>query len=192
MVHLPLRVSSLLVIFAVLAVLTACSTTQKTPGGGMVSVVAQNVVKVAGYRAVRDLDLKIVSGRKTFLEITGFNDGANRGFIESLMRNQVELVGGTLVDKQRADVTVEVIVNVAGIDHGTSSYFVGGAERSEGAFDVSILVRNALEGSRLSSQTIRGYAKYQEGSFLGIKGSGAYFVKEKGEWVVVKDPALYK
>jgi hypothetical protein len=158
----------------------------------MVSVVAQNVVKVAGYRAVRDLDLKAISGRKTFLEITGFNDGANRGFIESLMKSQVELASGTLVDKQRADVTVEVIVNVAGIDHGTSSYFVGGAERSEGAFDVSVVTRNALDGTRLSSQTIRGYAKYQEGSFLGIKGSGAYFVKEKGEWVVVKDPALYK
>jgi len=192
MVLFSFRTSSVLAIFAVSASLIACSTTQKTPGGGMVSVVAQNVVKVAGYRAVRDLDLKVVAGRKIFLEITGFNDGANRGFIESVMKNQVELANGTLVDKQRADVNVEIIVNVAGIDHGTSSYFVGGAERSEGAFDVSVVARNALDGAKLSSQTIRGYAKYQEGSFLGIKGSGAYFVKEKGEWVLVKDPALYK
>lgn len=176
----------------VLTALSACSSTQKTGGQGMVSVIAQNVVRVAGAKAVRDLTLAELKGQKTHVQISGFVDEFNKGFINNLISAQVEDAGGRLVDRSNADFLVEVGVNAAGNDNGRSDYFVGSAERTEGSVDLTVVLRKAATGERMSSQTIRGYAKYQQGSFLRISGSGAYFFKQGDEWVFVEDPARFK
>jgi hypothetical protein len=176
----------------VLTALSACSSTQKTGGQGMVSVIAQNVVRVAGAKAVRDLTLSELKGQKTHVQISGFVDEFNKGFINNLISAQVEDAGGRLVDRSNADFVVEVGVNAAGNDNGRSDYFVGSAERTEGSVDLTVVLRKAATGERMSSQTIRGYAKYQQGSFLRITGSGAYFFKQGDEWVFVEDPARFK
>jgi hypothetical protein len=174
------------------ASITACSSTQKTGGQGMVSVIAQNVVRIAGLNAVRDLNLAEIKGQKTHLQITGFVDEFNKGFINNLVVSQIENAGGRLVDRSNADFLVDVGVNAAGNDNGSSNYLVGGAERTEGSVDLTIVIRKAPSGERISSQTIRGYAKYQQGSFLRISGSGAYFYKRGEDWVIIEDPARFK
>ena len=176
----------------VLTALSACSSTQKTGGQGMVSVIAQNVVRVAGAKAVRDLTLSELKGQKTHVQISGFVDEFNKGFINNLISAQVEDAGGRLVDRSNADFVVEVGVNAAGNDNGRSDYFVGSAERTEGSVDLTVVLRKAATGERMSSQTIRGYANYQQGSFLRITGSGAYFFNQGDEWVFVEDPARFK
>lgn len=176
----------------VISALSACSSTQKTGGQGMVSVIAQNVVRVAGAKAVRDLSLSELKGQKTHVQISGFVDEFNKGFINNLISGQVEDAGGRLVEKSNADILVEVGVNAAGNDNGRSDYFVGSAERTEGSVDLTVVLRKAATGERVSSQTIRGYAKYQQGSFLRISGSGAYFFKQGDDWVFVEDPARFK
>jgi hypothetical protein len=158
----------------------------------MVSVIAQNVVRIAGAKAVRDLDINEVKGKKNFVAVSGFVDSFNEGYVRNLIREQVESDGGYLVERSYAELIVEVAVNATGNDRGISDYFIGGAERTEGSVDLKITIRNASTGERLSSQVIRGQAKYQQGNFLGITGSGAYFVFENNEWVLVKDPARYK
>lgn len=158
----------------------------------MVSVIAQNVVRIAGLKAVRDLNLTEVKGQKVHLQTSGFVDEFNKGFINNLFVFQIENVGGRLVDRNNADFLVDVAVNAAGNDNGSSNYLVGGAERTEGSVDLTVVVRKAATGERLSSQTIRGYAKYQQGSFLRISGSGAYFFKQGEEWVIIEDPARFK
>lgn len=82
-------------------------------------------------------------------------------------------------------------VNAAGNDLGGSSYIIGGSQRSEGSVNLTITVRNSETGARVSRQQIEGYAKYQQGSFLGITGSGAYFVIKGDDWEIVRDPAYY-
>ena len=178
---------------AILTIISACANSvQKTGGQGLVSVIAQNVVRIAGAKAVRDLDLNEIKGQKTNLQIIGFVNDSNKGFVTNLIGNQVEASGGKLVDASNADYFVEVAVNVAGNDNGSSDYFVGGAERTEGSVDLTVVVRSAKSGDRISSQTIRGYAKYQQGTFLKIQGNGAYFYKQGEEWVMIPDPAKFK
>jgi hypothetical protein len=172
--------------------LTGCSSTQKTPGQGMVSVTAQNTVRIAGAKAIRDLKLPEVSGKKVFIELTGFLDTFTQGYVQSLISNQVELAGARLTDRNQSDLIVTVNVNAAGNDRGESEYIIGSAERTEGSVDLTIIVRDSNTGSRLSSQTIRGYAKYQQGSLFKIKGSGAYFVRDGDRWILVEDPVSFK
>jgi hypothetical protein len=176
---------------ASLLVVGGCSSTQKTGGQGMVSVVAQNVVRIAGAKAMRDLQLTELKGKKANVQTTGFVDEFNKGFIQNIMHSHIEASGATLVDRSNAEFVVDVAVNAAGNDNGRSGYVVGSAERTEGSVDLTITVRNAATGARLSSQNIRGYAKYQQGSFLGISGAGAYFVKMGDNWVLVEDPARF-
>jgi len=190
---ITIRLFSKLAISAVsICLLVACSSTQKTGGQGMVSVIAQNVVRIAGAKAVRDLNLSELKGRKTNLVITGFVNDFNRGFISNLINSQIEIVGGKLVDANNSEYIVEVGVNAAGNDNGSSDYLLGGAERTEGSVDLTVVIRKTNSGERLSSQTIRGYAKYQQGSFLKISGAGAYFYKQGEEWVIIEDPARFK
>ncbi len=172
--------------------LSACSTTEKSSGIGMISVVAQNVVRIAGSKAVRDLNLGEVKGQKVYVDVTGFADDFNRGYISNLLKNEVEKFQGKLVNSQYADYVVDVAVNAAGNDKGGSNYIIGGAQRTEGSVDLTVTVRSLITGDKISSQIIRGEAKYQQGSIMGITGSGAYFVKNRGGWEVVDDPARYK
>ena len=171
--------------------LVACSSTQKTEGQGMVSVVAQHVVRIAGAEAMEDLNLSPVRDRRIYVDVTGFADAFSAGYIENLVRNNAELNGGKLVTEANADLIVEVAVNAAGNDVGISSYVVGGSSRSEGTVDLTITVRDSSSGARLSRQQVVGYAKYQQGTFFGISGSGAYFVLKGEDWEIVDDPSYY-
>lgn len=171
--------------------LVACSSTQKTEGQGMVSVVAQNVVRIAGTEAMEDLDLSAVQDRRIYVDVTGFADAFSAGYIENLVRNKAEVSGGKLVTEANADLILEVAVNAAGNDVGASSYVVGGSSRSEGTVDLTVTVRDSSSGDRLSRQQVVGYAKYQQGTFLGISGSGAYFVLKGDDWQIVDDPSYY-
>lgn len=184
--------SKFLAVSLMCVALAACSSTQKTGGQGMVSVVAQNVVRIAGNEAIRDLDITEVKDRKTYVSVTGFGDDFSSGYIQNLIRTEVENAGGKLAGEQFADTMVEVAVNAAGNDLGESRYIVGGSTRSEGTVDLTITVRDLQSGDRLSTQKILGQAKYQQGSFLGISGAGAYFVLKGDDWQIVEDPAYYE
>jgi hypothetical protein len=173
-------------------VVSGCSSTQKTEGQGMVSVVAQNVVRIAGSEAVKDLDLSETKERPTHIEVMGFADEFSEGYVLNLIRNAVEDQGGKLVAEQYAKLMVEVAVNAAGNDVGTSGYILGSSARSEGTVDLTITVRDLETGNRYSRQKIVGHAKYQQGSFLGISGSGAYFVLRGDDWEIVDDPTYYE
>jgi len=174
-----------------LITLAGCSSTQKTQGQGMVSVVAQNAVRIAGSEAVSKLDISEVYGRTAHVVVTGFADEFNRGYVLNLLRDAVEDAGGQLEAEGKAELTVQVAVNAAGNDLGGSNYIIGGSSRSEGSVNLTITVRNAETGARVSRQQIEGYAKYEQGTFFGITGSGAYFVLKGDDWVIVRDPAYY-
>ena len=178
------------ILFGALA-LGGCSSTQKTQGQGMVSVVAQNAVRIAGSEAVSKLDISEVYGKDSYVVVTGFADEFNRGYVLNLIRDAVEDAGGQLASESNAELTVQVAVNAAGNDLGASSYIIGGSQRSEGSVNLTITVRDSETGARVSRQQIEGYAKYQQGSFLGITGSGAYFVLKGENWEIVRDPAYY-
>ena len=180
------------IVLTATCLLSACSTTEKSGGQGMVSVVAQNVVRIAGQQAIRSLSLTELDGIKCTVVVSGFADDFNRGYVENLIKNEVEENGGKLVNQQYAEYVVDVGVNAAGNDKGASSYIVGGAQRTEGSVDLTVTVRSLVSGDKMSSQTIRGEAKYQQGSILGITGSGAYFVKSYDSWIVVDDPATFR
>lgn len=177
--------------FVVILFVSGCSSTQKTAGEGMVSVVAQNVVRIAGSQATKNLDVKEVNGQPVFVEVTGFADDFSKGYVLNLIRDKVEDEGGRLVSQSYAELIVEVAVNAAGNDLGASGYIVGGSSRSEGTVDLTVTVRNPKSGERLARQQIVGYAKYQQGTFLGITGSGAYFVLADDNWEIVADPTYY-
>ena len=157
----------------------------------MVSVVAQNVVRIAGREAMADLDLSRANERRAYVDVTGFADAFSAGYIENLVRNRAEVDGGRLVTEANADIVIEVAVNAAGNDVGISSYVVGGSSRSEGTVDLTITLRDSRTGERISRQQVVGYAKYQQGTFLGISGSGAYFVLKNDSWEIVDDPSYY-
>lgn len=183
---------NILILLAIVFIaLSGCSSTQKTQGQGMVSVVAQNAVRIAGSEAVSKLDISEVYGKKTHVVVTGFADEFNRGYVLNLIRDAVEDAGGQLEAEEKAELTVQVAVNAAGNDLGASSYIIGGSSRSEGSVNLTITVRNSKTGARVSRQQIEGYAKYEQGTFFGISGSGAYFVLKGDDWVIVRDPAYY-
>jgi hypothetical protein len=185
------KIKYILALLAVVFFISSCSSTQKTAGEGMVSVVAQNVVRIAGTHAIKNLDIGEVDGQPVFVEVTGFADSFSSGYVLNLLRGEVENQGGRLVAERYAELIVEVAVNAAGNDLGASGYIIGGSTRSEGTVDLTVSVRNGESGERLSRQQIVGYAKYQQGSFLGITGSGAYFVMDNGNWEIVRDPTYY-
>ena len=109
----------------------------------------------------------------------------------NLVRDAVEALGGRLVKAEDAEIVVQAAINAAGNDMGASTYIIGSSARSEGSINLTITIRDSSTGSRISRQQIEGYAKYQQGSFLGITGSGAYFVLKDDKWEIVEDPAYY-
>ena len=179
-------------IFLASIMFSGCSTRQKTMGLGMVSVVAQNVVKIAGVKAMKDADLSPVKGKKTYVMTTGFADDFNRGFIENLVRSKAEDAGALLVKKSSADLILEVAVNSAGNDLASTRIpLITKATRTEGTVDLSLTLRDNNTGQRISKQSIIGHAKYEQGEFIGIQGSGQYYVKENGKYVKVDNPSTY-
>ncbi len=177
-----------------LQVIFGCSTTQKTPGGGLVSVVTQNVVRIAGVKAIKEADLSSLKGSATYIKLTGFVDEQNRGFIEHLVRSRTEDAGARLVSEDNAQFTLEIVVNNAGNDQGRSNIpIISSSERTEGAVDLDLIIRNTANGTKISTQNIRGEAKYEQTTVIGIQGRGEYYVKDKSsKYVKVPDPASYR
>lgn len=174
--------------------LIGCSSTQKTGGSGLVSVVAQNVVRIAGVKAIKNADLSPLNGNATYVKLTGFIDTQNRGFIDHLARSRAEEAGGRLVAENKAQFILEIIVNSAGNDQGRSRVpVISRSERTEGVVDLDIIIRNIADGTRVSTQNVRGEAKYQQTSVIGIQGDGVYYVKNsQGKFIEVPNPASYK
>ena len=100
--------NALVAMIVALITLTGCSSTQKTQGQGMVSVVAQNAVRIAGSEAVSKLDISEVYGKKAHVVVTGFADEFNRGYVLNLLRDAVEDAGGQLEAEGRAELTAMV------------------------------------------------------------------------------------
>lgn len=189
------RIVGLVLASAVFALsLVGCASTQKTGGAGLSSVVAQNVVRVAGERAMQEADLSAVKGKMTFIRLTGFVDDRNKGFLDNLVRSRAEDAGARLVSEDKANVIMEVVINSAGNDWGDSKVpLLSHSERTEGAVDLDIIMRNPADGTKISTQHVRGDAKYEQSTVIGITGSGGYFVKDKkGQFVEVESPTSYR
>ena len=171
-----------------------CSTTQKTGGEGMVSVIAHNVVRIAGIKAMQTVDLSSVKGKATFVKLTGFVDDRNRSFLENLVRSKSEEAGARLVSEDKAALTIEVVVNSAGNDRGASAVpLITSAERTEGTVNIDLIIRSTSDGTKISTQNAFGQAEYEQRSVLGVSGSGTYYVKDAaGAFKEVPNPALYK
>jgi len=183
-----------LVMSVVVAVAMGCSTTQKTPGGGLTSVVAQNVVRIACVSALRSADLTSLSGKSVELKLTGFSDEKNKGILELLFRSKMEESGARIVAADAAEIQAEVATMSAGNDQGRSSFpLLSHSERTEGSVDVLLTLRNPKTGEVISSQPLTGAAKYQQTTFIGLQGGGIYYVKTaKGKFEKVPDPTTYK
>jgi hypothetical protein len=111
------------------------------------------------------------------------------GYVENLIRTEVENQVGKHAGEKLTDIMVEVAVNAAGNDLGTSDYIVGGSSRSKGTIDLTTTVRDLKTGGRLSTQKVLGRAKCQQERFLGVSGAGAYFVLKGDDWQIVEDTA---
>jgi hypothetical protein len=159
-----------------------------------VSAVAQNVVRIAGATAMRSADLSIIDGKTAFIKITGFADDRSRGFVDNLVGSRAESAGARLVQNpEKAQVLLEIAINNAGNDVGASSHVVTSSERTEGVVDLTLTVRDASTGKRLSSQTVRGEAKYEQTSYLGVyRNDGYYYVKTANGFDEIRDPASYR
>jgi len=181
-------------IIALIVAGAGCRTTQKTPGEGMMSVVAQNVVRVAGFRALQDADLSVLSGKPVRVEVSGFLDEHNRDFLGYLFNAGVERGGGRTVGKTEASIILRVVVNNAGVDQGDWSIpIIAKTYKTTGTVDADLIFRAAADGAEISRQHIRGEAKYEELNVAGFQGSGTYFVRDQsGEYVKVPDPVAYR
>lgn len=171
-----------------------CSTKQKTAGAGFVSVVAQNVVRISGVKAIKGVDLSPLKDRKTYVKLTGFVDDTNRGFIDHLVRSKAEDAGARLVSEANAQNIVEVVINSAGNDRGGSRVpVISRSERTEGSVDLDIIIRDVINGTKISTQNVRGEAKYEQTTVIGIQGSGEYYVKNSnGKYIKVPNPEAYR
>ena len=162
-----------------LVLLTSCNSTQKTYGEGLVSVVSQNVVKIAGNSAISNVDFEVLRNKKIQVELTGFVEERTKGFIENLVSSNAEDNGARLIRSGEPEIIVEVVVNSAGNDQGTSRIpVINRALRTESVVDLTLVFRDSTNGDRISTQNIRGEAKYEQKRWVGIiDESGKYYVK---------------
>ena len=168
-----------LLIFSAVLLISACQSTQKTTGEGLVSVVAQNVLKLAGDQAIKGANFNSVSGLPVKIELKGFVEQKTKGFIENLVSAKAEKSGALLIRNGEPDIIIETVVNSAGNDRGSSSIpIINRALRTESVVDLTIILRDANTGERLSTQDIRGESKYEQKRWIGIiDESGKYYVK---------------
>lgn len=171
-----------------------CTTTQKTPGAGLRSVVAQNVVRIACVDAFRDADLSMLSGKPVELDLTGFVDDENRGILDLMARSRIEGAGGRVADTGSGELVMELAALAAGNDHGASRIpLIRSAERSEGAVDLNMTIRDARTGNALSAQSLQGMAKYEQRRTFGFETKGRYYLRnDDGKFVRVPDPGSYR
>jgi len=174
-------------------IVSACSTTQKTAGQGMTSVVAQNVVRIATVEGLKGVDFSSVSGKAVLVSLTGFADDRNRGILELLFNSRVEAAGGRLVsDASAAQLRLEVAVLSAGNDQGGGGGFIVSSERTESLVDLQMTVRDK-SGAVQYRRGIKGEAKYEQTSFMVGTDKGRYKVKTaSGQWEDVPDPSVYR
>lgn len=177
-INMTIKNKSLLIFSAVLLI-SACQSTQKTTGEGLVSVVAQNVLKLAGDQAIKGANFNSVSGLPVKIELKGFVEQKTKGFIENLVSARAEKSGALLIRNGEPDIIIETVVNSAGNDRGSSSIpIINRALRTESVVDLTIILRDANTGERLSTQNIRGESKYEQKRWVGIiDESGKYYVK---------------
>ena len=175
---MPFQKTSLL-IFSFVLLISACQSTQKTTGEGLVSVVAQNVLKLAGEQAIKGANFNTVRGLPVKIELKGFVEQKTKGFIENLVSAKAEKSGALLIRNGEPDIIIEAVVNSAGNDRGSSSIpIINRALRTESVVDLTIILRDANTGERLSTQDIRGESKYEQKRWVGIiDESGKYYVK---------------
>ena len=177
-INMTIKNKSLLIFSAVLLI-SACQSTQKTTGEGLISVVAQNVLKLAGDQAIKGANFNSVSGLPVKIELKGFVEQKTKGFIENLVSAKAEKSGALLIRNGEPDIIIETVVNSAGNDRGSSSIpIINRALRTESVVDLTIILRDANTGERLSTQDIRGESKYEQKRWIGIiDESGKYYVK---------------
>lgn len=174
--------------------LSGCASTQKTPGGGLRSVVAQNVVRIACVEAFRMADLTALSTRKTEIDLTGFVDDENRGILDLMARSRAEAAGAVLVEQGQGDLVMELAALNAGNDHGSSRIpLIRRAERSEGVVDLTLTIREAKSGQAISTQILKGAAKYEQRQTLGFETKARYYVRDEGgKFVRAAEPETYR
>ena len=160
-------------------VLTSCQSTQKTTGEGLISVVAQNVLKIAGNQAIENANFSNLNNVSVTVELKGFVEQKTEGFIQNLVSSSAEKSGALLIRNGKPDIIIEAVVNSAGNDQGSSRVpVINRALRTESVVDLTIIFRNPDTGKRLSTQNIRGEAKYEQKTWIGIiDESGKYYVK---------------
>ena len=160
-------------------VLNSCQSTQKTTGEGLISVVAQNVLKIAGNQAIQNADFSNLNNVPVTVELKGFVEEKTEGFIQNLVSSSAEKSGALLIRSGKPDIVIEAVVNSAGNDLGSSRVpVINRALRTESVVDLTIIFRDPDTGKRLSTQDIRGEAKYEQKTWVGvINESGKYYVK---------------
>lgn len=160
-------------------VLTSCQSTQKTTGEGLISVVAQNVLKIAGNQAIENANFSNLNNVSVTVELKGFVEQKTEGFIQNLVSSSAEKSGALLIRNGKPDIIIEAVINSAGNDQGSSRVpVINRALRTESVVDLTIIFRNPDTGKRLSTQNIRGEAKYEQKTWIGIiDESGKYYVK---------------
>ena len=160
-------------------VLTSCQSTQKTTGEGLISVVAQNVLKLAGNQAIQNANFSNLNNVPVTVELKGFVEEKTEGFIQNLVSSSAEKSGALLIRNGKPDIIIEAVVNSAGNDQGSSRVpVINRALRTESVVDLTIIFRDPDSGKRLSTQDVRGEAKYEQKTWVGIiDESGKYYVK---------------
>lgn len=160
-------------------VLTSCQSTQKTTGEGLISVVAQNVLKLAGNQAIENANFSNLNNVPVTVELKGFVEEKTEGFIKNLVSSSAEKSGALLIRNGKPDIIIEAVVNSAGNDQGSSRVpVINRALRTESVVDLTIIFRDPGTGKRLSTQDVRGEAKYEQKTWIGIiDESGKYYVK---------------
>jgi hypothetical protein len=169
-----------LVLAAFLAAsLAACSTTQKTEGSGLLSVVTQNVLTIAGDAAITQADFSPIKSKGVQIEMSGFVEEKNRGFLTNLVSSKAEDAGALLVRLGKPDYILEVVVNRAGNDAGRSNVpILKASRRTEATVDLTLTVRDPVTGQRISSQRVAALSKYEQAKWVGIvDGKGKYYVR---------------
>jgi hypothetical protein len=160
-------------------VLNSCQSTQKTTGEGLISVVAQNVLKIAGNQAIQNANFSNLNNVPVTVELKGFVEEKTEGFIQNLVSSSAEKSGALLIRNGKPDIIIETVVNSAGNDQGSSRVpVINRALRTESVVDLTIIFRDPNTGKRLSTQNVRGEAKYEQKTWVGIiDESGKYYVK---------------
>ena len=169
----------LFISFTIIFIITSCQSTQKTTGEGLISVVAQNVLKLAGNQAIKGANFSSVNNVKVKVELKGFVEEKTKGFIENLVSSNAEKNGALLIRNGEPSIIIEAVVNSAGNDQGSSRIpVINRALRTESVVDLTIVFRDADSGKRISTQDLRGEAKYEQKTWVGIiDESGKYYVK---------------